>query len=690
MVPVDLALDLRVPPSHKLATRADLPAKLDLSRLMLKRIFFVGVVAAIVPSLLGAGNKTEEPAAVSLPASLSTGALVAGQDPEPLDFAHDVLPILRSNCAKCHTGGKTEGGFSLASRAAMLEFEAVIPGESASSRLVERLTTDDPDLRMPAGGEPLPDKDIATLRRWIDEGARWDEGVTLSGFQRETIRPLQDVAIPPATDAASNPIDRLLTDYYTELGAAAPSEVSDAGFARRVYLDLTGLLPPVEELQAFLVDSSPDKRERLVAELLGRDRQYTEHWLTFWNDLLRNDYAGTGYIDGGRKQITTWLYQSLMDNKPYDQFVRELIDASPESEGFIRGIKWRGRVNASQVEPLQFAQNVSQVFLGVNLKCASCHDSFINEWKLADSYGLAAIVSDEPLEMHRCDNPTGEMARPKSLFGKFGEIDPALPRKERLKLLAAVITGDQQARLARTIVNRLWQRMLGRGLVEPVDVMAGDAWSQDLLDYLATDLVAHDYDLKHTLQLIATSNAYQAQSHHVTETPVTDYVFRGPLMKRMTAEQFVDAVWRITGTTPERSSANFGDRGDEPIRASLVTADLLMRALGRPNREQIVSTRPEELSTLEALDLSNGEILAGLVEQGAERLLQDSAEGDCRSAVPTAEEIARRVYLQALSREPGEAELEIAVGLMGEQPTAAGVSDFLWVVFMLPEFQLIH
>ena len=110
---------------------------------------------------------------------------------------------------------------------------------------------------------------------------------------------------------------------------------------------------------------------------------------------MRNDYAGTGYIDGGRKAITDWLYKSLVNNKPYDQFVRELIDPSPESEGFSKGIKWRGRVNASQVPEIQFAQNISQVFLGLNMKCASCHDSFIDVWKLDDAYGLAAIIAGE-------------------------------------------------------------------------------------------------------------------------------------------------------------------------------------------------------------------------------------------------------------------------------------------------------
>jgi len=141
---------------------------------------------------------------------------------------------------------------------------------------------------------------------------------------------------------------------------------------------------------------------------------------------LRNDYKGTGYIDGGRKQITGWLYRSLVENKPYDVFVRELVAPQTESAGFARGIVWRGQVNASQKPELQFAQNVGQVFLGINLKCASCHDSFVDNWKLTDSYGLAAITSESPLPMFRCDVPTGKTAAPYLLFPDLGKLTQAV------------------------------------------------------------------------------------------------------------------------------------------------------------------------------------------------------------------------------------------------------------------------
>ena len=259
----------------------------------------------------------------------------------------------------------------------------------------------------------------------------------------------------------------------------------------------------------LLADVS-SKRDQLINKLLDDRQAYAEHWLTFWNDL-RNDYAGTGYIGSGRRAITGWLYQSLLDNKPYDRFVRELISPKPESEGFIKGIKWRGVVNASQVPELQFSQNVAQVFLGINLKCASCHDSFIDSWRLEDAYNLAAVVADKPLELHRCDKPTGAKAEAKFLYPELGKLDTSLPKSERLQRLAELLTSPDNGRFTRTIVNRLWQRQMGRGLVSPVDVMSNEPWNTDLVDFLATDFADNGYDLKRTIGLIVRSRAYQSQ-----------------------------------------------------------------------------------------------------------------------------------------------------------------------------------
>jgi len=609
---------------------------------------------------------------------------------KPIDFAHDIAPLIKARCAKCHTDGTYKASFSLDTRETMLKSEAVVPGKSEESELIDRVTSDDPDFRMPSEGKRLTADEVARFKLWIDQGAPWETGFSFRRSGYAAPLKLRRPKLPPARDGRDHPIDRIVDAYFVAHKVTPPEPVGDPAFARRLFLDVIGLLPAPRELEAFVKDRAPDKRPRLVRRLLDDRRAYADHWLTFWNDLLRNDYIGTGYIDGGRKPITGWLYRSLIDDKPYDRFVRELISPSAESEGFIKGIKWRGRVNASQVREIQFSQNVSQVFFGINMKCASCHDSFIDRWKLVDAYGLGAVIAEEPLEMARCDKLTGQTAVPKFPWPELGTIDAAQPREKRLERLAGLVTHPDNGRFPRTIVNRIWQRLMGRGIVHPVDVMANEPWSEDLLEYQAMYLVDHGYDLKALIEHIADSRAYQSCPAVASEGDAADgYVFRGPTVKRMTAEQFLDAVWLVTGTASAKADATVNPPCEAIapehrfVRAALVKSNELMRSLGRPNREQVVTTRSDILTTLEALDLSNGQVFNDILARGAVALLKSR---------PTAkaEALADTIYLGALGHRPTAGELAASRELIGSPPTPEGLADLLWVLFTLPEFQLIR
>ncbi len=789
---------------------------------------------------------------------------------EKVDFAHDVVPILKEHCGKCHTGEKKKGGLSLNTRASLLaggeNGKAAIPGKSAASDMIKRMLSKDELERMPPEGPRVPAEKIATLSRWINEGLAWEEGFTFGQRVYEPpLKPRRPV-LPAAADGRENPIDRIIDAYLKERKLPRPVDGGDEAFIRRASMDIIGLLPTPEELAAFRKDQASDKRARLVTSLLNRKVDYAEHWLTFWNDLLRNDYSGTGFIDGGRRQISKWLYAALAGNMPYDQFTRELIaPPSAESAGFINGIKWRGNVSAGQTVEIQFAQSVGQTLLGINLKCASCHDSFVDRWTLQEAFGMAAIFSNRPLELNRCDKPTGKMAQAAWLFPELGSIDPKAPQPQRLKQLAGLFTHPENGRWTRTIVNRIWHRMMGRGIVHPVDAMQTEPWSADLLDHLAVHLADNRYDLKKTIELIATSRAYQSRAQ-VMGAGVDDkgYVYAGPRARRMTAEQFVDAVWQLTDAGPTRFDAPItrvgpgtgaaskgpaptapgakwiwsrpdaraiaagqtitfrrsldlknapakaiavvacdnsftlyvngrhfaaGDDWEQPngvtltshlkaganeilivatnggagpnpaalyfearifssedkfdtlisdeawewtasrpekssqfktapkdwqkaspvssqgtwaavsgklaaglsgagktsnlrVRASLMKSDLLMRSLGRPNREQIITVRPEELTTLEALDLSNGEILASTLSRGARNLIARDW-GSPRNFV-------RWLYQHALSREPSAEEEGVILSALGPKLTEQGIEDVLWSVVMFPEFQLVR
>jgi len=521
-----------------------------------------------------AGSRSEPGRARgALPAALAAALVPLAAAPVPaIDFAHEVVPILRAHCAKCHAGAQRQGGLSINDRADLLAggdsgAAAVVPGDAAASTLVARVTSADESLRMPSEGEALPEEAVAILRRWIDAGAPWEDGFSFGGGSYEAPLRLRDVSLPAPRDGRLHPIDRLVDAHRAAAGLGPLPRCDDATFIRRASLDLVGLLPAPEAVVAFCADSDPGKRTRLVETLLDDDLARAEHWMTFWNDLLRNDYTGTGFITGGRRQITGWLHRALVENMPYDRFVRELVSPGDASRGFIDGITWRGEVNASQTVPIQFAQNVGQTFLGINLKCASCHDSFVDRWKLADTYGLAAVMAPERLELFRCDKATGAHATPSWPFAELGQIDPAKPPAERLEELSRLLVDPGNGWLSRTLVNRVWARLLGRGIVHPVDALRARPWSEELLDWLAADFVASGYDTKRLLATIATSETYSAATP-AAEGPGagTASVFAGPVARRMTAEQFTDAVWQLTGDAPAKPDADVVRVTPDPTR----------------------------------------------------------------------------------------------------------------------------
>jgi hypothetical protein len=625
-----------------------------------------------------------------------------------VDFEADVLPILARRCALCHTEERSEGDLNISTRSDLLKGGATGPaavsGDSRQSLLIQLVAGADQERLMPAKGPRLSDRQIETLRIWIDQGMPWKEGVVLTPMMGVASLDLHKPRLhAEGNDSAENAIDVLLQPYFATAGIEPGELVSDRVYARRVYLDLIGLLPSPEQLAAFEQDPRPKKRGELVRQLLDDRCNYALHWMTFWNDALRNSYRGTGFIDRNRTQITAWLFASLYDNLAYDEFVRQLTDPREESSGFVRGIVWRGVVNASQRRELQAAQSISQVFLGINLKCASCHDSFVDPWKLSDAYALAAVFAEEPLEVHECDRPNGETAVPSFLFPKLGKIDATATPAERRRELAAMITAPSNGRFSRTIVNRLWERFFGRGIIASLDNLDEEPFDAKLLDWLAADFVEHGYDLKHTMQLICTSRAYQLKSiSQKVEQKLAP--FRGPTTRRMSAEQFEDAISQITGVwqaeTKEMGKADSRGQGGQLkairkvltkrnasggtellLRAAIVDADPLQTALGRPNREQVVTRRDSISTPLEALEFTNGLTLDHLLRECAKRLT---------SRGQTTRQIIDETYAKALGRTANDEEVRVAAQLIGSPARVEAVQDFLWTVAMLPEFQFIE
>ena len=564
--------------------------------------------------------------------------------PGLVDFASQIQPILQTNCLECHSRDKRKGGLSLTSYEDVLDGgrsgPAVRPQNGGGSLIFHRVSGG-VEPQMPLDELPLSGEQIALIRLWIDQGARLNPSAPPAPPPWEAPMTLDRPALPDVVWSEwTRPLDRLVAEYLSKRAARAPDLVSDTVFARRAYLDLWGLPPEPAALQAFVGDRTPDKRSRLVATLLADTGKYAEHWVSFWNDLLRNE-DGVNYFseNNGRRSITDWLMRSLSSNLPYDQFVTRLLNPSgpDDPEGFLIGVNWRGETSAAVTPWMQAAQNTAQVFLGVNLKCNACHDSFVSKWKLKDAYALAAFFSPDPrLQLFRCDVARNEFAEPAFLYPELNRVPASSTLADRRAAAAATFTDPGNGRMPRTVVNRIWTRLLGRGFVPNADEMDGEPWSPPVLDWLASDFIEHRYDIKHVIATIMSSRAYQMRAIvRAGEAPARGYVFAGPEVRRVTAEQFADTIGLITGEwnvyyPPPRPGPSTGPRprtASDPVSAGLygrewrTASTRLTRALGRPIRDQVHSVRASEATTLQALELVNGEILTKWLLRGAKRLV---------------------------------------------------------------------
>ncbi|MEX6686852.1 DUF1549 domain-containing protein [Danxiaibacter flavus] len=610
------------------------------------------------------------------------------------DLNVQVRTILAHNCYSCHGSTKVKGELRLDTKDLIMKGgehgAVVVPGHPEKSEMIRRISLPRSEKKsMPTKGKGLTKDEIAVLAFWIKQGAPWPAGKEKSLYRVADLAP-RSPAVPAAKGDLTQPIDLFVDAYFKKKNIQWQQPVDDRTYIRRVFLDVTGLLPTANDIDAFMQDRRADKRSQLVQRLLQQNEAYAQHWLTFWNDALRNDYSGTGYITGGRFDITQWLYTSLIANKPYDVFVKELINPAKQSEGFIRGIQWRGTINASQRTEMQAAQNVAQVFMGLNLKCASCHDSFISDWKLDDAYSFANIFADSTLEINRCDVPTGRMAGTRVLYSELGNVDAKAKKQERLKQLADVLVQPKDGRLYRTLVNRIWAQVMGRGIVEPVDAMDNEPWSQDLLDWMASDFVANGCDIKKLLYQVLISRTYQLPSQSVKEPDqiiAPAYVFKGMMRRRLTAEEFSDAVSEtIQPIFPDSAVVyklfpNSVKQSMHFPRAAFVMNNAFLTALGRPNRETVSTSRASQASLLQALELTNGTLFNKAMERGAERLQQK---------YPDAKTMIQEVYKSTLGRSPTNDEQAVAYKMLGDKPGKDAIQDFVWTMTLHPEFQLIY
>ncbi|MEZ5385224.1 MAG: DUF1553 domain-containing protein [Prosthecobacter sp.] len=498
-----------------------------------------------------------------------------------IDYFKDIQPILEAKCTECHRGAKAKGGLHLDSLADAMkggksDGAAVAPGKPDHSSLIARITSDDEDEIMPPKGKPLTKSEITLLTQWIKEGAHWPD-----------IR-ADHLTLTPLTD--------------------------DLTFLRRVYFDTVGVPPSLAEIEAF--QKNPD-RKAAVDKLLN-DPRWADNWMGYWLDVLAENPNILNPTLNNTGPFRWWIYESLKDNKPMDLFVTELLRMRGSER--LGGPAGFGTASQNDVPLAAKGTIIGAAFLGVEMKCARCHDSPTGKSLQRDLFEVAAMLGKKEIEVPKTSSvpmdkihaagrkpliqvtlQPGTKVQPKWPFAEFcDEAAASLAEdpKDSRDVLAAMITAPQNERFAQVIANRVWSRFMGRGIVEPVeDWEKGSPTHPELLQWLGRELVRSGYDTKHLARLILNSHAYQRATDATLKQ--TSPLYTSPAPRRLQgranrgrslpplASRFTPRKSASTSTTRARSRtpsiwASRIAAGCSPARATNATAPASPCRASRP------------------------------------------------------------------------------------------------------------
>ncbi len=450
-----------------------------------------------------------------------------------VDFFREVKPIIETRCYSCHQGSKVKGGLRLDTLAAALaggkaDGPSLVAGHPEDSPIFQRVTSTDPEEVMPAKGDPLTAKEIVVIKTWIKEGAAWP-AVQVASFD-----------LTPLTD--------------------------DLTFLRRVTLDTVGVVPGEAEIAAFRALPVAARRKLTIDRLLA-DPRWADNGMGYWLDVLAENPNLINPTLNNTGPFRWWIYEALLDNKPLDLFATELI----RQEGSERFGGPAGFSVASQNDVPMAAKGIiiSSAFLGVEMKCARCHDAPTHVSKQKELFELAAMLGEKPIKLPATSSVSmdhlrlggreplievtlapGTTVAPAWSFAQFCDEATAATLAEQpddsRDRLAALITAPQNERFAQVMANRIWQRLMGRGLVETIgDWEKSTPSHPELLRWLGRELVRSGYDAKALARVILNSHAYQRTADRTFAE--TSPLFTAPAPRRIAAEQLVDSLFAATG-----------------------------------------------------------------------------------------------------------------------------------------------
>ncbi|MGE0605849.1 MAG: DUF1549 domain-containing protein [Pirellulales bacterium] len=511
-------------------------------------------------------------------------------------------------------------------------------------------------------------------------------------------------------------IDAAISNAWQQQQVVPAPPSADGEFLRRVYLDLLGSVPTYDETVAFLANETADKRSRLV-DLLLEDPRYAQHQADIWDQTLFGRHP-PGYGTDQRGGIQAWLRQQFAENIAYNTWVRALLRAEGNSVEQGPPVYW---MQYSR-QPEDASESVSQIFLGVQLQCARCHDHPFENWTQTDFYGLAAFLSRlEVVQVGTKDNlamfaigekssgdilftgpakdqqpgQQGEPVKPKFLLGDplaepplpddFKETrfeankPPPAPLFSRRDQLADWITQPDNPYFARAIANRLWAQYLGRGLIHPVDNMSPSrlASHPELLTTLTTSLVEHSFDLKWFVRELVNSQTYQLSSAGSTGEAQPLW-FQHARTRPLSAEELVEA-WRVVSGYNQAESL----AGKPPAtnRFQPLTGGYVLQFFGEP----VTGAGDIQIGLAEHLYQNNGELGQFLVERPG-TLLAELASPDA-----TWESRVDRLYFQILNRPAQADERQQLVELLSSGATPAeALRNVVWAMLTCGEFRFNH
>ena len=492
-----------------------------------------------------------------------------------------------------------------------------------------------------------------------------------------------------------NYIDQQIDTKLERLKIQPSPLADDAAFLRRVSLDLTGLLPTPEAVRAFVVDPAPSrvKRSKMIDRLIASPA-YVDHWTVKWGDLLQSSRKYLG--EKGAYEFQQWIHDSVASNKPYDKLVRELLTSRGSSyddpaANFFRVTR--------EAKPTM--EKTTQVFLGVRMVCAQCHDHPFERWTQNQYYQMAAffsavglragyevgeeIVFDQRSDYEVKHPKDGHVVKPEFMVA-LNQPLPVPTDQRRRDVLAQWLTSKENPFFAKAIVNRIWSYFFGKGIIDPVDDIraSNPATNAALLDALTNDVVNHNFDLQQLMRTITNSRAYQSSFITNEWNQKDGDNFSHAMPRRLSAEELMDAVSSAAGARP-----HFPDVPENTMAEQLVDPHIgqegFLDVFGRPPRESSCECeRRSDFSLPQALNLVNGKTISEAVADPKGRVAKLVLSGKSDAA------IVEELYLASFSRLPSEAESDRGVKYLAGGSKAGRAQDLLWALLNSKGFLYIY